>query len=258
MQTECSQSTGPTLFDAETCESVERTTSRPLTSSAGGSRARTLALQGNERGLRASAQPSGASSPESLASLSPDGCWLKTCQGCCQVMMDGSLATYSGTWPRAGTMRSGTVYQQPPLVPLTDVIGSLLWPTLNCMDSLPPRDPVALREWNNSRDGRKNRRVLSNLREAIHDPLYQGMWPTPRAEERQQRNSQDNYVALSMAVKMWPTPMSQNWRSGKTLKDYGNSRPLQEAVSGQLNPTWVEWLMGFPLGWTDCDVLETP
>lgn len=20
---------------------------------------------------------------------------------------------------------------------------------------------------------------------------------------------------------------------------------------GQLNPTWVEWLMGFPLGWTD-------
>jgi hypothetical protein len=23
------------------------------------------------------------------------------------------------------------------------------------------------------------------------------------------------------------------------------------AVSGQLNPTWVEWLMGFPTGWTD-------
>jgi hypothetical protein len=22
-------------------------------------------------------------------------------------------------------------------------------------------------------------------------------------------------------------------------------------ATGQLNPTWVEWLMGFPLGWTD-------
>jgi DNA (cytosine-5)-methyltransferase 1 len=22
-------------------------------------------------------------------------------------------------------------------------------------------------------------------------------------------------------------------------------------TSGQLNPTWVEWLMGWPLGWTD-------
>jgi hypothetical protein len=28
--------------------------------------------------------------------------------------------------------------------------------------------------------------------------------------------------------------------------------------SGQLNPTWVEWLMGFPLGWTDCQDSETP
>ena len=26
---------------------------------------------------------------------------------------------------------------------------------------------------------------------------------------------------------------------------------------GQLNPTWVEWLMGWPLGWTDCDVSAT-
>jgi DNA (cytosine-5)-methyltransferase 1 len=22
---------------------------------------------------------------------------------------------------------------------------------------------------------------------------------------------------------------------------------------GSLNPTWVEWLMGFPLGWTDLE-----
>jgi hypothetical protein len=55
----------------------------------------------------------------------------------------------------------------------------------------------------------------------------------------------------------FPPPTSRDWKSGKTLKDYGNSRPLSEAVSGQLNPTWVEWLMGFPLGWTDLDVSET-
>jgi hypothetical protein len=29
-------------------------------------------------------------------------------------------------------------------------------------------------------------------------------------------------------------------------------------AGGQLNPTWVEWLMGFPLGWTDCEHLATP
>ncbi len=24
-------------------------------------------------------------------------------------------------------------------------------------------------------------------------------------------------------------------------------------VRGRLNPAWVEWLMGFPIGWTDLD-----
>jgi hypothetical protein len=27
---------------------------------------------------------------------------------------------------------------------------------------------------------------------------------------------------------------------------------------GFANPQFVEWLMGFPLGWTDCAVSETP
>jgi hypothetical protein len=26
-------------------------------------------------------------------------------------------------------------------------------------------------------------------------------------------------------------------------------------IGGSLNPTWVEWLMGFPLGWTDLRAL---
>ena len=27
-------------------------------------------------------------------------------------------------------------------------------------------------------------------------------------------------------------------------------------VGGTLNPMWVEWLMGWPVGWTDCEPLE--
>jgi hypothetical protein len=31
-----------------------------------------------------------------------------------------------------------------------------------------------------------------------------------------------------------------------------------EELNGALNPTWVEWLMGFPLGWTDLAASATP
>lgn len=70
--------------------------------------------------------------------------------------------------------------------------------------------------------------------------------------------ARDNYIP-----QMWPTPTSRDY------KDCGDSiingmipvnGLLGRAVgppreSGSLNPPWVEWLMGFPIGWTDCDAL---
>ena len=49
-----------------------------------------------------------------------------------------------------------------------------------------------------------------------------------------------------------------------SLKDRGQSN-LGEVINekeqvkqtGQLNPSWVEWLMGWPIGWTDLKPLET-
>jgi hypothetical protein len=52
-------------------------------------------------------------------------------------------------------------------------------------------------------------------------------WPTPRAHERQQQNSRDRYVALSLAIREPNGPCPG------------------------LNPCWVEALMGFPIGWTE-------
>jgi hypothetical protein len=31
----------------------------------------------------------------------------------------------------------------------------------------------------------------------------------------------------------------------------GHGARLSETLNGPTNPTWVEWLMGFPMGWTD-------
>ena len=69
-------------------------------------------------------------------------------------------------------------------------------------------------------------------------------------------------VALTAAPKMWLTPQANEdaagTPNGNMQKMLGN-HPLirgttpEQWKSGTLNPTWIEWLMGFPLGWTDCD-----
>lgn len=99
------------------------------------------------------------------------------------------------------------------------------------------------------------------------------MWLTPRVVEvdetpenfRRRMNSKrpndrkDGFGSLTMQVKamekptMWGTPKAQDSRHA--LRDRGKGN-LGEQVSGlhnggKLNPLWTEWLMGWPIGWTD-------
>lgn len=184
MQLEFWKSTGHTSDASEMCGSAERTIWNPLTLSAEAFPARTSALQGDGRDWLENDLVFGTSLLASFASLGPDGCWLKTCQGYCQRTMEGQWLKFSGTWPRAGTMRAGTVYRRQPLVPLTAVIGFSLWPT--------PRVSMANGPSQKEVDaGNPKRRIETEI----------------------------------------------------AITDGG----------GQLNPTWVELLMGFPMGWTDLD-----
>jgi len=82
--------------------------------------------------------------------------------------------------------------------------------------------------------------------------------PTPRASDargsagqRWKRRSagQDN-LRERAARERWPTPTANRW-SG--LQSHGRNQIL-----GPLNPTWVEWLMGFPTEWTALELWETP
>lgn len=200
---------------------------------------------------------SGPSLPESFASLDPDTRLWRTSQGC---LLSG-WATYSETWPRSGMMRNGGAYRQPPLVRHTGEIASGLWPT-----------PTA---------------SLHNLRE---DPES---WTERRQRTKERvRNGNGFGLPLTMAVKMWPTPTSRDWRSESCTEEVYEKREAQprgkslawavryptpntvdakggtrrgkgqaqlcHLIGGSLNPTWVEWLMGFPLGWTDLEPSATP
>jgi hypothetical protein len=88
-------------------------------------------------------------------------------------------------------------------------------------------------------------------------------------ERLKTRSNLDDAVASNL----WPTPCARDHRSGRFVDPEKDRSPgkqggagLAEAVSreehatgtGRLNPEWVEWLMGFPPGWTDCEPSETP
>lgn len=53
---------------------------------------------------------------------------------------------------------------------------------------------------------------------------------------------------LQMAAMMWPTPRAGGSKgSSPAGAEHGD---LAAIAGGQLNPDWVEWLMGFPIGHT--------
>jgi hypothetical protein len=159
---------------------------------------------------------------------------------------------YSETWPRSGMTRNGTAYRLPTWAPLTEETECGSWPT-----------PVATDAYGagsrNTATSRAHPGV--SLTDAVRGDGGRGrLWPTPTASQQNinslspERRDRANGVCLADAVrgaKLWPTPTTQDAaNNGGPSQSERNSLPLNAAVGGSLNPTWVEWLMGFPLGWT--------
>jgi DNA (cytosine-5)-methyltransferase 1 len=64
--------------------------------------------------------------------------------------------------------------------------------------------------------------------------------------------------ALKKRQETWPIPTAHNSKETNAPSEMNRNTPtLAAQAGGKLNPTWVEWLMGWPLGWTDLKRLET-
>jgi hypothetical protein len=82
------------------------------------------------------------------------------------------------------------------------------------------------------------------------------------AQDQPKRASNTSKLTASSTAEVWPTPKARDWKDGTSKGPEGWTGDLGKAVNpskdgGSLNPTWVEWLMGWPLGWTDLKPLET-
>ena len=84
-----------------------------------------------------------------------------------------------------------------------------------------------------------------------------GLWPTPRAQDSYERSNWKTIVAANengtaqMTLTRKIKYESRMWKDSGSPSEYKrNEVPLAAQVGGQLNPTWVEKLMGWPDDWT--------
>lgn len=91
------------------------------------------------------------------------------------------------------------------------------------------------------------------------------------AEAQALLNGKDPWSAQGKVPAMLPTPSATDYKGSVSLesanqraKEYKRgvrlpkhlTKTMQIEVGGKLNPPWVAWLMGWPIGWTDCEPLE--
>lgn len=103
-------------------------------------------------------------------------------------------------------------------------------------------------------------------------PWARGEYPTPTATRygTSQNEGQVSHkrpssgtVSLDTFARMWPTPTASNASRGPSgdVEEgrYQHGRRLQDVAyqNGVLNPQFVEWLMGLPIGMTDSGPLGT-
>ena len=133
------QNIGPMFHDMETSEPSRLATMNDggSMSSAVDSPAKTLATQEKAQDSQAN-EADCSTKPFAWFDIFGQGgsCW-KTWQRC----LHGDWVTFSGRWPRAGTMRSGIAYQRRPLVRPMQEIGFGLLPTPQARDWKDGADP---------------------------------------------------------------------------------------------------------------------
>jgi len=189
----------------------------------------------------------------------------------CEELLTSKTAWYSKqcvlTWKLKVSKSKRLLYQLQASVRPTKENESGLWATPNTMD------PATIRLWRTpdahcdrgpSSAKRMQMKVNKKMPISLNDQVAHPniMWPTPTATERSGINPNTGKGAgLSKTVQMWPTPQARDWKgsSGRSYK--GQEKDLPTAVrnkpGGSLNPTWVEWLMGYPGGYTDLKDWET-
>ncbi len=192
----------------------------------------TFPQQEKEQELMEKPQECGEKWRGSFTKYDPDTSLWRTHQ--CSLL--GDLDEFLETWPQWGLMRDGECWEQRTLEQTIrgTESGSLEnWPTpRSCSAMAATITPESA--WNEKRN--------PNLETIVG----QRMFPTPTTRDYKGANGFETTkrkIADGQRAHMGQLP---------NVIQHLEQRP----IGGTLNPNWVEWLMGWPLGWTDLKPLE--
>ena len=219
------ESIGPTRRSTTTSEPSTQMDLEELTSSAAGSHASRGPLPGSSEAQRMTVT-SGRSWLPLLQTYGLDGSLAKMCEALLTSRWASNAAFL--TWKASDTAPSHLLFQLAPSAPRTDETGLGLWPTPTGQDNIQVRGE-------SKTVGTKRGTTLGG---AVR------MWPTPAAHE----------ARLGYQDRTRGKKGTQKSLTTEVIDDMGG----RQATTGQLNPTWVEWLMGFPIGHTDLKPSEMP
>ena len=177
----------------------------------------TLVQQGKAQGLMEKPLECGEKWRGSFTKFDQDTSLWKTHQ--CSLL--GDLDEFSETWPQWGLMRDGECWEQLTLAQTTRGTGFGFVP--NGVDYFHTPNTTGL-------DGG------SNSRKALRKRMEK--YPTPQSNDA--KNSVVRHRTKSLQVMLGGTIATEN----------------PQLIGGHLNPNWVEWLMGWPIGMTDLKPLE--
>lgn len=164
--------------------------------------------------------------------------------------------TFSGTWPRSGSMRNGVCFRRPEWAPPIDAGASSSSPVTGAL-MMAWSTPMGSRRGGAAPAIRKARGHSPTLQDQITvwTPLSPSLLPDLPTTDGPLFSASD-----PTSPRHWPAPAAMNpnrgepprtWRARAEGFDAGGRQvTARTGIAARLNPAFVDWLMGFPPGFS--------
>ena len=151
------------------------------------------------------------------------------------LMNGGHLMKYQNPFPKSGSILNGQMYERPTLGPIIKetVFSSLLTKQELYQNSTLPT-PTVSDTIGGVRKPDLKRKMAQKLRDEVLQPF---LFPTPTANDGQNHTFPKSQIKRNSLV-------------GSIMK---TTSTIHGGSENRLSPLFVEWMMGFPTGWTDLE-----